>query len=284
MVGTASRVDAWFLLEYPGYWAPHPLEYSELDTSIKDYLSELLYTIPRSRLLFIKQSTKPTRTIAFYVATTAMVRSSLYEFRLDSYLDLLKIDINGILYGLSKYDNHVVNSNLFLVCTHGVHDKCCAKFGFPLYQSIKDRRDIIVWQSSHVGGDRFAANLVCLPHGIYYGRVEKGDLETIIDTHNKNDIYLEKFRGRCCYGFVIQAAEHFLRMETREMALDEFRYVRSDNININQWRVIFLAKDDVTRHSVVVAKTAMNINHYVTCGNDKTSDFYQFRLLAYNVV
>ena len=34
-----------------------------------------------------------------------------------------------------------------------------------------------MWQSSHIGGDRFAGNVVFLPEGLYYGRVEPAEAD-----------------------------------------------------------------------------------------------------------
>ena len=39
------------------------------------------------------------------------------------------------------------------------------------------------WESSHLGGDRFAATMIVLPHGLYYGRVPTADAETIVDRY-----------------------------------------------------------------------------------------------------
>ena len=59
----------------------------------------------------------------------------------------------------------------FLVCTHGRRDACCAGRGWPVAVSLTERFPEQTWQCSHVGGDRFAGNVVILPHGLYYGRV-----------------------------------------------------------------------------------------------------------------
>ena len=60
---------------------------------------------------------------------------------------------------------------LYLVCTHGRHDACCALRGRPVALELDRVRPGRVWETSHVGGDRFAANLLVLPTGEVYGRV-----------------------------------------------------------------------------------------------------------------
>ncbi|MFP3943458.1 MAG: sucrase ferredoxin [Alphaproteobacteria bacterium] len=65
-------------------------------------------------------------------------------------------------------------------CTHGTHDRCCAKFGFAAWRELRaaaerSGRDISVWESSHLGGDRFAANAAVFPQGHMYGRLPAGN-------------------------------------------------------------------------------------------------------------
>ena len=71
---------------------------------------------------------------------------------------------------------------LLVVCTHGKRDRCCALYGRPLYDALRrsEHREA-VWQSTHVGGDRFAGNLVVLPDGLYFGRVGAGDAAALAD-------------------------------------------------------------------------------------------------------
>ena len=93
---------------------------------------------------------------------------------LERYDDLLELDL------ASAGDQ--VEHPLLLVCTHGKHDRCCAKFGRPLYDAVREQVDEEwVWQSTHVGGDRFAGNLVVLPDGVYYGRVEPSEAWPLLE-------------------------------------------------------------------------------------------------------
>ena len=61
---------------------------------------------------------------------------------------------------------------ILLVCTHGVHDTCCALRGRPVAAALAARWPGQVWECSHVGGDRFAPNVVVLPDGFYYGNLD----------------------------------------------------------------------------------------------------------------
>ena len=72
---------------------------------------------------------------------------------------------------------------LHLVCTNGRHDPCCADLGRPVVRALVAARAPDVWECSHIGGDRFAANLVCLPDGVYYGRVDPDGAPGLVADH-----------------------------------------------------------------------------------------------------
>src|SRR4029077_16896876 len=59
----------------------------------------------------------------------------------------------------------------YLVCTHSKHDTCCALRGRNVAMALHEVRPGLVWECSHVGGERFAANVLVLPTGLLYGRV-----------------------------------------------------------------------------------------------------------------
>ncbi len=60
---------------------------------------------------------------------------------------------------------------ILLVCTNGKRDACCALRGRALMTALAADHAERTWECTHLGGHRFAGNLVCLPHGIVYGRV-----------------------------------------------------------------------------------------------------------------
>lgn len=111
-----------------------------------------------------------------------------------------------------------LDAPLVLVCTNGRHDSCCATFGRPLVRAMRDSRwATALWECSHIGGDRFAANVVILPQGLYYGRVEPDEVESLLGAHDAGKLLLDRYRGRSTFGFGEQAAEYFVR---REYGLD----------------------------------------------------------------
>jgi hypothetical protein len=85
---------------------------------------------------------------------------------------------------------------LYLVCTHGKRNVCCARLGGPLAQALAARHPGPVWETTHVGGHRFAANLVLLPHGLYYGPVTVALAAAAIDAYQRGSVVVDRYRGR----------------------------------------------------------------------------------------
>ncbi|MGV9306760.1 hypothetical protein ACWDLG_25610 [Nonomuraea sp. NPDC003727] len=73
----------------------------------------------------------------------------------------------------------------------------------------------------HVGGDRYAANLVCLPHGIFYGSMSQAAAIAAVNAYRSGEVILDRYRGRAGIPEPLQAAEHFARAHTGELSVGE---------------------------------------------------------------
>ena len=92
--------------------------------------------------------------------------------------------------GLSRFAPYEENTSGgvrdVIVCTHGSHDVCCGRFGYPLYEELRQgyaagsEGRLRVWRTSHMGGHRFAPNLLDLPEGRYWGRLRSENLENLV--------------------------------------------------------------------------------------------------------
>jgi hypothetical protein len=101
---------------------------------------------------------------------------------------------------------------LALVCTQGRHDVCCAIEGRPVAAAAARDVRVAVWECSHVGGDRFAANLLLLPSGLMFGGVTAATAPAVLDAALVGRVVLEHFRGRVGDPGPVQAAQwHLLR-------------------------------------------------------------------------
>ena len=97
-----------------------------------------------------------------------------------------------------------------------------------------------VWQSSHIGGDRFAGNLVALPDGVYYGRVDAGEALPVVEAALDGRVHLPHYRGRSCHAFPAQAAERAVREETGLLGVRDMS-VRSIAKTAEGWLVVVRA-------------------------------------------
>ncbi len=212
---TASRVDTWILIEYRGLWAHDAVDGSTLSAALKAHLVAERQRLPHARILFVRRAERRSRDgVVAFVARSTRSGRQLRRLEVEGHDDLVGVDLATA--------GEPVEHPLFLVCTHGKHDRCCAKFGRPLYDAVREQVDEEwVWQSSHVGGDRFAGNLVVLPDGVYYGRVEPSDAWPVVEAALEGRVHLPLYRGRSCYGFAAQAAELAVREVTGLLAVDD---------------------------------------------------------------
>ena len=158
-----------------------------------------------------------------FVARTTESERSLRRVELERHDDLLDLELATA--------GEPAGHPLLLVCTHGKHDRCCAKYGRPLYDAVREQvEDGWVWQSTHVGGDRFAGNLVALPDGVYYGRVEPAGAWGLLEAALAGEIHLPHYRGRSCHTFAVQAAERAVRVETGLVGVADVRFVGQEQV------------------------------------------------------
>ena len=112
---------------------------------------------------------------------------------------------------------------LILVCTHGRREVCCARFGRPVAVALAARFGPLVWETTHVGGDEFAANLVLLPEGAYFGRLDPRQAVIVAERALAGELELDAYRGTAGRSAGTQAAESQLRHSLRERSLAALR-------------------------------------------------------------
>ena len=219
LAATASRVDTWILIEYRGLWAHDAVDGSTLGEDVKAHLRAERSRLPHARILFIRRAERRGRDgLVAFVARSTGGKGALRRLELERYDDLVGLQLDAA--------GSPVEHPLFLVCTHGKHDRCCARYGRPLYDAVCEQvEDEWVWQSTHVGGDRFAGNLVVLPEGVYYGRVGPAEAWPVVEAALEGRVHLSHYRGRSCHGFAAQAAERAVREATGLAGVFDVRVV-----------------------------------------------------------
>lgn len=275
MAGTAVSAPVWVLLEYRQVWQAKATEDNTLPASVKVWLEEGLGLV-NGRLQFIRQTPYSDRYTCFVSIPDAQT-PRLYRFGFSEYEELLTIDLTALVKNASQYAPYLTTEPLFLVCTNGKRDRCCARLGTVLYKALVDRVKTAVWQTTHLGGHRFAPTLISFPEGVSYGHITVADIPPLLSAQKNGELYLSKLRGRAIYDAVTQVAEYFLCQESGESGLATFKHLGTQSPQENEWSVQF--QHTQTGHVSQIELTQGEIKSvYASCGSSKIKlvPTYQF--------
>jgi hypothetical protein len=278
LYGTASVVRGWVLLEQPGPWGMEAVVESRLDRDLARALHRAAAAAHLRLLLIRRPGRGASQPSACFVAHTSRKGRWLERRRLDDPAELLELDMARVVAGERPGFGEEATEPVYLACTNGRHDRCCATYGRPLALALQASHGEMVWESSHVGGDRFAGNLVCLPDGHYFGRVGPGDAERVVGLHRKGTIDLDHWRGCCIDPPVVQAAEWFARRRTGlagvdDLALDGRGHLRG-GVDVVRFRL-----PDGVRLRVVLRATRDADPRPLTCHSARPESPLSFSLL-----
>ncbi|CAN7184033.1 hypothetical protein LJR225_000473 [Phenylobacterium sp. LjRoot225] len=86
------------------------------------------------------------------------------------------------------------------ICTHGTRDRCCAKFGFAAFQAARRLFEsgesvFAPIESSHLGGDRFAATGIFFPSGSMYAHLDEAGLGALCVAEAEGRLDPARYRG-----------------------------------------------------------------------------------------
>lgn len=215
LAGTASVIRAFLLIEHPGPWGETVLRDAPLPDLVRQHLAS-----SGLRVLLIRRHRQTTanQVRAFYcMPRTGVMRSRVFG----SFAELANENLRDPQWP----DWH---DNVVLVCTHAKHDACCAINGRPVAAALTERFGDMVWETSHLGGDRFAANVATLPSGWYFGRVNADAACTAVSAVHRGELMIENCRGRTTLPLEAQYAELELRKRLGLTALSDVDFVGRD--------------------------------------------------------
>lgn len=230
LIGTATPVTRWLLVEQPGPWGRDAARQSALDPSVAEPLLARV-SAHGVRLLMIRRYGRAVpgpRRWAYVDSRPGSETSWWGTVAADK--ELLEVPLDGST-GLAS------RAPIYLVCTHGRHDACCAIRGRPAAAALHAARPEQTWECSHVGGDRFAANLVALPHGFCYAHVTPATALGLAEAYERGVIVPGLLRGRCAFPGPVQAAQHFARLRTGAQAVDALAPLGVTNLPGSRWRI-----------------------------------------------
>lgn len=236
--GTAPPADHWFLVEHPGPWARYVLADPRFDRTAAAALDRWALA-HEGRVLLVRRPGRPTRD-----------GSRRRWFRVDSRPGRETVragwftaerELADVVAHPAAGVHH--DGPLVAVCTHGRHDTCCAVRGRPLAAAFAAVTPEATWEASHLGGCRFAAAGVLLPHGVVLGHVPPGDAPEIAARYAAGLLPRRGVRGRSAFPPAVQAAQHHARAATGAYGVDALTPVDvrsdADGHGVGTWRITF---------------------------------------------
>ena len=226
MAGTASVVRSFLLVEHPGPWGVDALRDARLPHGLGAALQARAHATSTKVLLIRRPAggSRDTEGVRVFAAHAHHAAPWLETAVLPDLHGVLDVDLEALAAGRSPgLAPHA--EPVLAVCTHGRHDSCCAERGRPVAAGLAEAFPEQTWEASHIGGDRFAANLLVLPHGLYFGRLEPDTARGVARLLAAGELDLDHLRGRSGLGTPLQAAEAALRRYVDERRLDAVRFV-----------------------------------------------------------
>jgi len=172
MPGTAAHDRAFLLVEHPSPWGRKALEESRwLPEPVRDRLAARAAKAGVRIQLIRRHGGRGAAdgfrvflgyadSAAPWVATTVLSQPD----------ELDGVPLDGLDTGVP--DGFTPHADpLFLVCTNGRRDACCAERGRPLANALHDAFPELTWETTHLGGHRFAGAMLVLPSALSYGRI-----------------------------------------------------------------------------------------------------------------
>ena len=199
--GTADVVDVWIMLEYLPAWTAKATSDNSLAAPTRAWLKGLTDAVvargQRPRLLLIRQPELDRTGVTLMIAA----HDGLHRIAAADYATLAEHSLDDVFAVTPLRARH------YFVCTNGQRDVCCARFGLPTYAALRERVGERVWQTTHVGGHRFAPNVLTLPRAALYGRVQPADVDAFVDAIEHDRLAAPWLRGRTHHRPEVQAAE-----------------------------------------------------------------------------
>ena len=257
MLATAPPAQRFVLVEQPGAWGRNAVsDWRHRDPAFTELLARCRRA--EARLVLVRRLHRdPEAPRRWAVADARPGRERMWW---GTY------DVGAELAGLDPLEPEGTPSSdpVLLVCTHGRRDVCCAQRGWPVVAALSESHPEWTWQCSHVGGDRFAANLVVLPHGLYYGRLTPTSVEGVLRGHLAGNVRAPVLRGRSCFPTAVQAAQHYARAATGLEAIDALAPLDVRELGDGSVDVLLAASGDQLR--VLVASHLSPPIPRLTCG------------------
>lgn len=206
MAGTAPTNESFLLVEAPGPWGAQAVSDNRLPEAVRHHLAALPdVTVHLIRRPGARTGTARGETQVF-LARRDETGFDVRTVVLPSPEALLDLDLSG---EGEAWQAHT--EPLWLVCTNGKRDLCCAELGRPVTAALADRWPEDTWEVTHLGGHRFSATLLALPSGLVLGRLTDATAVAACEAVLDGEVPVELCRGRAGRSGVDQVMELHVR-------------------------------------------------------------------------
>jgi hypothetical protein len=267
LLGTADTVDVWLCLEYRPVWKAKAVTDNALSSRIRAWLEGTMSALAGKGLKARPQLIRQPEVDRDDTRLLVCASGRAFEFGGVGYEFLLGLDLAELITSDSLGElGRELREPRYLVCTNGQRDLCCARFGLPTYHALKERVGDRAWQVTHLGGHRFAPNVLVLPSACLYGRVDAEQVDAFLASTEAGRIDFARLRGRTCYAPIIQAAEACLGRQNLRLL-----HVAGDD---NAATVTFA--DGHEKLKVRVSHAEKPCNVIKSCGDEEPAEIFPF--------
>lgn len=294
IIGSAPTHEQYVLVECSAPWESYDLDSTSIPANLRGLGEEIYsdYDHFKTRILLIyNENLKQENHVKLIILRKNLGLLSSYskqEFWLTDINQVAPL-VKDYLAGNQPNAERVESPTRdILVCTHGSHDKCCAKYGNPFYrQALATVSDLSlsqvrVWQASHIGGHRFAPTAIDFPEGRYYGYLDSESFASILtrtgDIHSLKNVY----RG---WGILPLPAQILERNMILQYGWDWFKYKvigqiieQNDSETFNRVELTFETSQEEqhTYKADVIADENKTIYLKGSCNSEKESQVTQY--------
>ncbi len=256
MIGSAPHAHGWLLIEHPGPWGIDAPAGCGLDEDVLLLLGRAARAAHWRILLVRRPGRRPVPPQRRWIAVGAAATREGHwrgDGELGAAAEAVRI--------LSRAGEPVATARpadtaepIILVCTHGTHDTCCAVRGRPVAEALATRWPASVWECSHLGGDRFAANAIVLPDAAYYGNLDPGSAVRTVEDHLDGRLDLDRLRGLARFPPVAQAAIAEAHRRLGPLPALAITAGQPEQLEPHRWRVVVAAPAGSWRVIVVAER------------------------------
>ncbi|RME78846.1 MAG: hypothetical protein D6785_11695 [Planctomycetota bacterium] len=267
--GTAPYYESYLLIEAPLPWPRkiygHPLLPKALKSWVKEKNSCPLLIVNNS-----SQEEGPYRLFFFSKESPQKGRMT----KIKNFSELEKaLEMDSLFSLLTKE----LEEPVFLVCTHGFRDSCCGSLGIPFFLQLEEEiqkrnPSSFVFRSSHVGGHRFAVNLLIFPEARLYGRLHKDIIPEILEDGLKRNVLKPYYRGCAYLSPPCQMAEIWAREQGMDISSlgiredGEWVYVEGE------------VKGETQRFRLNISQDSKPLRVLGSCGDKELKEVYPLRI------